>query len=268
MTALLGQSTAVAVLALAALHATAVAQEGSAPGATPPRRPTAARYLDANADRVLLSPTAETQPQGTLFVSSYYIFPQLGYALSNRTQVAVAGIGGTDGGFLDLSVKANLLRRRHLRISASAALDYAGGGDINLAFGRGRGTLQWCTTGDCHSSLSLSSMAVLHAFPGAAMPYGFGAGLTARISDTVTLLLDYASVHNASRNLFFLDFPFFFVSYGVRVSAGPSWALDLALIRALDSSTPTVAKQRPLLDAIGIPFFAFTYRTGPRIFPY
>lgn len=242
---------------------TAAAATGAADRAAP--RPTSARYLDANADRVLLSPTAETHPQDTLFVSTYYVLPQLGYAITNRSQVAVAGIAGTDGGFLDLSLKSNLLRQRHLRVSATAAFNYAGGGDLNVAFGRARSTAQWCFTADCRSSLSASGMLILHAFPGVAMPYGLAAGLTAHVSDTVTLLLDYASVLNASRDLFFLDFPFLFVSYGVRVSASPRWSLDLALLRALGSSTPTVATERPLLDAIGLPFFAFTYRLGPRL---
>jgi len=227
------------------------------------RRPTSARYVDANADRVLLAPTAETQPAGTMYFSVYELLPQVGYAISNRTQIAFSGLGVPQGGFLDISVKSNLIRKRAIRVSVSAALDYAGGSDLNFAFGRAGSVLQWCFKDSCLSSLSMGGTVIVHNAPGIALPYGITMGLTTYLSDTTTLLLEYTSLMNAADDLFFLDFPFFFVSYGVRVRADPSWSLDIAMIQSLSNSAPSIGRDRATFEVLGFPFVAYTYRWGP-----
>ena len=69
---------------------------------------------------------------------------------------------------------------------------------------------------------------------------------------------------NAAEDLFFLEFPFFFVSYGLRVRANPRWALDIAMVRSLSNTQPTVGGQRGVFDLLGFPLLVFTYRWGPK----
>lgn len=225
-------------------------------------RATAARYVNANADRVLLAPTAETQPAGTLYFSVYELLPQVGYAITNRTQIALGGLGAPQGGFVDLSIKSNIMRKRNIRVSVGAAIDYAGVDGLNFGFGRASSVLQWCFRAHCLSSLSAGGTIILHNAPGVALPYGISLGLTTYLSDTTTLLLEYTSLMNATEDLFFIDFPIFLVSYGVRVRANPNWALDVAMVQSLSSSPPSIGRDRAIFEVLGFPFVAYTYRWG------
>ena len=48
-----------------------------------------ARAYSAHADRVVLVPTAQTQPRGTVFLSDYEIvMPSVGYAFTDDVQAA------------------------------------------------------------------------------------------------------------------------------------------------------------------------------------
>src|SRR5689334_3362997 len=87
---------AIAIALLPFAHASARAQAQAQAQAQPePARPPAAdtersvRQSSAHADRVVLVPTAETQPQGTLFLSSYEIVGAgVGYAFSDRVHAS------------------------------------------------------------------------------------------------------------------------------------------------------------------------------------
>jgi hypothetical protein len=77
-----------------AVASTGHADEGSGvagnepwPDAPPSLRP--ARQVDAHSDRVILMPTAETQPEGTFFIRSYeLVLLQLGYAITDDLQLS------------------------------------------------------------------------------------------------------------------------------------------------------------------------------------
>ena len=95
----------------------------SAPEQSTPQQ--SARHTDAHADRVLLVPSAETHPQGTLFASSYeIIILTVGYAFSDRVQASITGSTDGHGGFGDLDLKANLLRSRYLRMAVLTSIDF------------------------------------------------------------------------------------------------------------------------------------------------
>jgi hypothetical protein len=235
----------------------------SAP-ATPPVQ--SARHTDAHADRVLLVPTAETHPQGTLFATSYEILVfAVGYAFTDRMQASVTGTTDGHGGLVDLDLKANLLRSRWLRLAALTSIDFlhARGDEEDLLFGRPGVSAQLCFELACRTSLSMHAMLVLHDEPNTLLPFGFGAGFVARMSSDVSVLLEYDMLVNASRDLDLIDLPVFAVGYGARISAAPSWSLDLALIRRMQSDH-TVRLQPPsLFDLLGVPFIAFTFRGVP-----
>ena len=60
------------------------------------------RSRDAHLDRVLLVPTAETHPEGTLFITVYeLILPSVGYAITDDVQASVLGFTDLEGGVLE-----------------------------------------------------------------------------------------------------------------------------------------------------------------------
>jgi hypothetical protein len=222
------------------------------------------RHTSAHADRVVLVPTAETQPQGTLFLSSYEIVGGgAGYAFSDRLHASVVGVTNLDALWVEINVKANLLRSRWLRIAVQTSVDYARGEDEEIPFGRVGGTFQLCFDLPCRSSLSAAATVVAHDAPDTLLPLGVGLGVIGYLSDELSLLLEYAGVLDATENLELIDLPVYLVSYGIRISGHPSWALDLALARGLESDDGLRTGDVGVFDLLGVPLAAFTYRCEP-----
>jgi hypothetical protein len=235
----------------------------SAADARPPLEQSA-RHTDAHADRVILVPTAETQPVGTLYASSYEVVVLgVGFALSDRIQLSATGVTDFDNRFVELSLKANLLRSRWLRIAAQSAIDHAGGNGQSLVFGRAGGTLQLCFDLPCGTSFSLGATLVAFDEPNTVLPAGFGAGFTIRLSDDVSGLLEYSAIINAARDLGFIDLPIYVVGYGLRIAAHTSWALDLTMLRRMQGDAEIRTGGTSLFDLLGVPFVVFTYRGKP-----
>jgi hypothetical protein len=238
--------------------------------AAPPARDVpsrSARHTQAHADRVILVPTAETHPAGTLFLSSYEIVvPSVGYAVSDRMHVSLTGLTDFEDAFFELNVKANLLRSRFLRVAVLSSIDYASGGDDDgaaMVFGRVGATAQICFDLPCMTSLSLSGMLVLHDELDTVLPLGLGAGFVARIDDDISALVEYAALLNAAREFEFIDLPLYLVNYGVRIAPASSWALDVTMLREMASDDTIRVGPAGLFDLLGIPFIAFTYRCKP-----
>lgn len=224
------------------------------------------RHTHAHADRVLLVPTAETHPRGTLFLSSYEIVvPSVGYAFTDRLQGSITGLTDFAGGaFVEVNLKANLLRSRALRVAALSSIDYVRGGeDGELLLGRAGATAQICFDLACRNSLSLSATLVAHDELDTVLPLGLGAGFTAQIDDDLVALLEYTALVNAAREFEFIDLPLYLVGYGVRIAPHPSWSLDIAFLRELASNPEIRPDGITLFDLLGVPFVAFTYRFVP-----
>jgi hypothetical protein len=223
-----------------------------------------ARHTHAHADRVILVPTAETHPEGTLFLSSYeVIVPSVGYAFTDRLHASVTGLTDFDSVFFELNVKANLLRSPVLRVAALSSIDYARGDyDGELLFGRAGATAQLCFELACRTSLSLSAMLVVHDELDTILPMGFGSGFTAQVSEDLWALLEYSALINAAREFEFIDLPLYLVGYGLRIAPAPSWALDVSLLRELESDDELRVGDLGLFELLGIPFLAFTFRFG------
>jgi hypothetical protein len=223
------------------------------------------REHSAHADRVVLVPTAQTQPAGTLFVSDYeVVIPSVGYAFSDRVQTELTGL--TDFSkfvFVDASLKAALVRSRYLHLAAIASLDYAGGEDEELPFGRATAVAQLCADVGCRSSLSLAATLIAHDAPDTILPLGIAAGFVARLSDLVDFLLEYSALLNAGPELQLIDLPIYLVAYGARFNFGRHWALDATLLRPMQEDDGLRGGDVELFQFLGVPFLALTYRFQP-----
>lgn len=229
-------------------------------------RGTDSRYRDANVDRVILSPTAETHPEGTLFGSVYeIILPQVGYAPTQRLQLSLTGFSDlrSKGTFvMEATVKANVLRTRTLRVATITAIDILHGGGQSLVFGRIGGTAQWCFADTCESSVNLSGMLVIHDKADVLLPYGAALGFIGHISGATKLLLEYGTLSSFAGSWLTDRLNLWYVGYGLRFSRA-NWGFDLVFIRRLAQDVPQNRRSGPNLgDVVGLPLLVFTYRFG------
>ena len=218
-----------------------------APPSSPPPAPEAldARARDAHVDRVLLLPTAETQPAGTTTLTSYEIAVlQVGYAFSDTTQVTLTTTPPIEGIVpLDLSVKSTLARGERYRLAAFGSVSGAAGIENGPAWlGRVGFVGQACFDEHCRSSANLGATAVLL---GPATFVATGAGLVLRVSELFAILVEVDSLVPAGRS--FADYHGIVGGAGFRWS-GRRWAVDAALYSSLDGEGPA------------LPFLAASYR--------
>lgn len=256
----LGLALGLVALATGSAHADDAALRKNASGEA---SRAASREHSAHGDRVILVPTAQTQPAGTLFLTDYEIVvPSVGYAWSDRVQTSVTGT--TDFSqfvFVDLSMKAALLRSRHVHLSAMASLDYAAGEDEELPFGRATLVAQLCADAGCRSSLSLAGSLIAHDAPDTILPLGLGAGFVASVSDGMDVLLELSAVLNAGPELELIELPLYLVGYGARFDFGSQWALDTTLLRPMQEDSGLRSGDVGLFQFLGAPFVVLTFRT-------
>jgi len=229
--------------------------------------------MDANADRVLLVPTAETHPEGTLFMTVYEIVvPSIGYALTDDVQVSVTGLTDFEAsGAFELRVKANVLRTRAVRVSLGTSLDYFfadpedqddPAAESDFLLGRADAVVQLCFEEACRSSLSSAATVAAPAQNELIFPVAIGAGVTIQGSALVSLLLEYGAILNAADDFDLLPLPLHLVSYGMRLTWSRQWALDLGFARSLSPQRSVRTTPPGLFDVLGLPLFALSYRFG------
>lgn len=248
-------------------------QAHAEPAPTAPEPPAeSVRHTSAHADRVVLVPTAETHPEGSVFLSDYeLVVLQAGYAATDRLQMEITAVPffPREFTFVELTLKANVLRSRWLRAAVLTAIDHARvqsdddedpDGRRDLVFGRLGGTLQVCFELRCRTSLSVSATAIAHAETDLLWPIAFGAGFVAPLGDYAALLLEYAGMLNVGEDFGLIGLPVHLATWGVRLSGNPSWALDLALARPIESDDERRVGRPEFVDVLGVPLFAFTYR--------
>ena len=192
----------------------------------------APRYRDAHHDRLVLSPTAETNPKGSFYLTGYEIVVlQMGYSVSDDTQLSVTmtpplGEAGAIPG--DLSLKTVLLREPHVTVAAIAsATGIVGFEEFSGFLGRAGGVVTFCAdASECRLSFSASSNLSL---VGPASLLFSGAGLNFRAGRYVSLiaeldtLIPFGELAGEANGLL--------GGAGVRLS-GRSWGVDLALLKA------------------------------------
>lgn len=229
----------------------------SAPPLVAPAKPDAPspRIADAHADRILVLPSAYTHPEGTFYLSSNEIvLLQAGYAVSDSTQItatATPPLGEAETVMLfDLSLKNAFVREGPLRLAAIGSVSGVLGADLgNFVLGRVGAVAQLCFEPSCESSAAISSHLLL-AGPGTMMITG--AGGVWRVARWGALLLEVDSAVPLGGEVGEYS--------GVAVFGGfrfpyRTWALDLAVGRALDTEDPP--------EPAVIPWLAFTYRFLP-----
>lgn len=212
------------------------------------------RYRDAHHDRLLLAPTAETNPKGSFYATSYEIvLLQLGYSLSDTTQLSLTTtppLGDAQVIPADISIKTVLLREPHVSVAAIAsASGILGFEEFSGFLGRGGAVVSFCTdVPDCRLSFSMSSNIALI---GPASLLFNGAGVSFRAGRIVSLIAELDSliplgeVVGEANGLL--------GGVGVRLS-GRAWGVDMALMRA--------GKARADVSNV-VPFLAVTYRYVP-----
>jgi hypothetical protein len=212
------------------------------------------RQRDAHNDRLLFAPTAETNPQGSFYATSYEIvLLQLGYALTDSTQLSLTltpplGDAGVVPG--DISIKTVLLREPHVSVAGIvSASGIVGVEEFSGFLGRVGGAATFCV--DAHECALAFSMSTNIALAGPASLLFNGAGLSYRAGRIVSIiaeldtLIPLGEVAGEANGLL--------GGAGVRLS-GRAWGVDLALMKA--------GKARSAPSSV-FPFLAVTYRYVP-----
>jgi hypothetical protein len=212
--------------------------------AAPPPSPAG----DPQADRVVLLPTATTQPAGTFYVSNYeLVIFQAGYAFTDSTQLSLTVIPAPSESLsiLDASLKTSLYRGGLVRAAAIGSVSGAAGKDVGVQLlGRAGGVVQVCTARRCDSSLSLSTNVML---AGALLIMVNGAGGIWRMSEHVSVLAELATMVPVGTQGG--QFNGAVLGGGIRLSYS-HWGFDFSALHVLDSTS----------DVTTVPFLAMTWR--------
>jgi hypothetical protein len=210
-----------------------------------------ARLADAHYDRVILVPTAETNPEGSFYFSSYEILLlQIGYAVSDTTQISVTSAPPIAEGTapFDLSVKTVLLREPSVQAAFFGSASGVVGSELAGFIGRGGGSVTLCHPAyECRHRVTVASSVFL-AGPASLLLSGVGASL--RVNRMFTLLAELDSAVPLGEPVG--EFNGVLGGFGARFS-DPNWGVDLCLMRS-----GTAGALSPFF-----PFLALTYRYVP-----
>jgi hypothetical protein len=119
------------------------------------------------------------------------VLPQIGYAVSDRTQITLTGsppFGEDHIFFLDASLKTVLIRQKLFRLAAIGSVSGVFGINEGNAFvGRAGATAQFCFDEDCRSSASFATTWLL---AGPATVEHTGLGVIWRVSRAFAFLFE------------------------------------------------------------------------------
>lgn len=223
------------------------------PAESPADRARAARQLDANADRVVVMPTAYTHPKGTFYASSYdIVLLQIGYAVSDTTQVSLTATPplGPDHVFpADLSVKTRVVEEPGFRLALTgSATGISGLNEGPMFLGRAGVVAQFCFDDACRGSISAMSNLLL---AGPAMFAANGAGVVVPATHWLSFLAEAETLLPLGREVG----PYNGIAFGGGVRFPyRTWALDLTVVGAISGSDDTKG---------AAPLLVFTYRFLP-----
>lgn len=220
----------------------------------PPAKLLAPRLRDAHHDRLFIAPTAETNPRGSFYVTSYEILIwQAGYSLTDSTQLSVTAtppLSDEDVVPGDISLKTVILRERAVSVAAIAsASGIIGFEEFSGFLGRAGGVVTLCADPDeCRLSFSVASNVAL---AGPASLWFNAAGVNFRAHRLLSLIAEVDSLLPLSEPVGEANGLLGIV--GVRLS-GRAWGVDLAAMSGGKATT-----------GVGpvVPFVAATYRYVP-----
>lgn len=214
----------------------------------------APRRRDAHHDRLLIAPTAETNPKGSFYATSYEIvLLQLGYAVSDHTQISLTATPPLGDQAVipgDISIKTVVLREPHVSVAAIASASGILGFDEFSGFlGRAGGAVTLCAEArECAFSISVGTSLAL---AGPASVWFNGVGVNWRVGRIVSLIAEVDTLLPLAEPVG--EANGVLGGAGVRLS-GRAWGVDLALLKA--------GKAREKASDL-IPFIAATYRYVP-----
>ncbi len=232
----------------------------AAPRAAPPPirapRPVISqrRTRDAHHDRVILGPTAETNPEGSFYLTSYeIIIGQVGYSLSDKTQLSITAtppLGDDEIIPADISVKTVILREPVVSValiaSASGILNFD---EFSGFLGRAGGAVTLCDEAErCAFSVSFGTNVAL---AGPASVWFNSVGATWRLGSLVSLLAEVDTLLPLAEPVG--EANGVLGGLAIRLS-GSAWGIDLGLMRAAKAQAPASET---------LPFLAVTYRYLP-----
>ena len=203
---------------------------------------------------MFFAPTAETNPKGSFYATSYYIvILQLGYSLTDTTQISITATPPLgDAGVIpgDISIKTVVLREPHVSVAAIAsASGIVGFEEFSGFLGRAGGVATFCADAKaCRLAFSMSSDIAL-AGPASLLFNGVGvsyrAGRIVSLMAELDSLIPLGEVAGEANGLLGVA--------GVRLS-GRAWGVDLGLMKA--------GKAHAAPSSV-VPFLAATYRYVP-----
>jgi hypothetical protein len=203
---------------------------------------------------LLIAPTAETNPRGSFYATSYEIvLLQLGYSISDVTQISITAtppIGEEAIVPGDISVKTVVLREPHVSVAVIAsASGIVGFEEFSGFLGRAGGAVTLCAEArECPLSFSIGTTMAL---AGPASIWFTGAGINWRLGRIVSLIAEVDTLVPMSEPVG--EANGVLGGVGIRLS-GRAWGVDLALLKA--------GKARAASTPV-IPFLAATYRYVP-----
>ena len=213
------------------------------------------RLRDAHHDRVLIVPTANTNPRGSFYGTSYeVVLLQLGYSITDATQISIAAAPPLTADFIvpgDISIKTVLLREPSVSVAVIAsATGVVGNEEFSGFLGRGGGAVSFCAEPrECRLEFSYATNLAL---AGPASVWFNGLGVSWRVGRLVSLLAEVDTVLPLGEEVGEVNG--ILGGIGVRLS-GRAWGVDLALLRT--------AKAGAVEPAPVVPFLAATYRYLP-----
>jgi hypothetical protein len=214
----------------------------------------APRWRDAHHDRLLIAPTAETNPSGSFYAISYEIvLLQVGYAVTDHTQISLTATPPLGEEAVipgDISIKTVVLREPHVSVAAIAsASGIVGFEEFSGFLGRAGGAVTLCAEArECRLGISIGTSLAL---AGPASVWFNGVGVNWRVGRIVSLIAEIDTLLPLAEPVG--EANGVLGGAGVRLS-GRAWGVDLALMKA--------GKARAEASDL-IPFVAATYRYVP-----
>lgn len=205
---------------------------------------------DANGDRVVLLPTAKTQPKGLFTFSSYdVVLLQAGYAVTDSTQLTLTFTPPVEGSMpLDFTLKTAFVQGPLVRAAGMiSATGLTGLGDVGFVFlGRGGLVADFCFRVDCTTSITVGSNVT---FAGAILFMWNGAGLVWRVRPHLALLAEADTLLPLGRALGQVNG---LLAWGGLRVPGRNWSFDATL------GYSPAAGDKPLV----LPLLVLSYRPG------
>ncbi len=219
--------------------------------------PNDVRVVDAHADRLLLFPTADTNPEGSFYFTAYeLIFWQLGYSPTDFLQVTLTTwpiIVEDQPLFFDLNIKGTVLSEEAFRLALFGGATAIIPEDEFFGIARLGITGQYCTEPECWVSLHVGGLGAVPFGSDVSSEIGAVAmlGVRARLTRVFALLLE-AETGTLTRDDEFETPQGALINYGVRFS-GEAFAIDIGFLRPTED----------IEIVLGLPWVAATYRYLP-----